>query len=661
MKPSPFALFLVLALAPGYLNAAEAPSPELAGLMRYQSGGDVQPLRHYEALVRRAVEDPAARQQAQADFIRVLTGDSTFEAKRFACLHLAVIGDEACVPALAGLLNHEETAGIAAAALAQIPAPAAGDALRKALDSAPAAAKPAIAHALGVRGDTRAVARLNRLAGGADRAAAEAAITALGQIGTPAAQKTLAALRRSAPPELHRAVAAASLNLAGKLAAKGSRKAAAAIYQEYLAAGQPADLRRGAFGGLMRLDRDGGQKRALEALTGADAALKAVAIAAVPELKGAGASRAFAAVLPGLAPGEQVLLLQALAARGDAPARKAAQDQLGSTHPEVRLAAIAALGQMGDASTVPVLARAVAAAPSPAELRAVETALAGLKGGEAVDRALTAQLRTRSDGPQWPFLGALVRRANPASLPVFLTETASDDTTMAKLAFQGLSRVAGPQDLPAVLKALGGLRAEAVLEDAQAAVGQILRRAVSPAQASAAVREALRSAPTPAGRARFLPLLAFCPDAAGLEQVVAAARASDPSLRDVGLRTLADWPDPAAWEPLRSLYLAAPSETERVLALRGLAHLLGELNTRPDATLISRYRELLGSAKGDTDRKLILGALAGCNHPDALALALQQLDHAGARAEAVLAVRKIAEAIKAQHPQAAEEALRKIQ
>lgn len=661
MKSSPLVLYLVLALAPGFLSAAEAPSPELAGLMRYQSGGDVQPLRHYEALVRRAVDDAAAQQQAEADFIRVLSGDSTFEAKRFACLHLAVIGGEACVPALAGLLQNPETAGIAAAALAQIPAPAAGDALRQALGRAPAAAKPAIAHALGVRGDTRAVAQLNRLALGEDRAAAEAAITALGQIGTPGAQKTLAALRQSAPPELHRTVAAASLNLAGKLAARGNRKAAAAIYQEYLAAGQPADLRRGAFGGLMRLDRDGGQKRALEALAGEDAALKAVAIAAVPELKNAGASRAFAAALSGLAPGEQVLLIQALTARGDAPARKAAQDQLGSTHPEVRLAAIAALGQMGDASTVPVLARAVAAAPGPAELRAVETALAGLKGGEAVDRALTAQLRNRMAGPKWPFLAALVRRANPASLPVFLAETASEDATMAKLAFQGLSRVAGPQDLPAVLRALGGLRAEAVLEDAQAAVGQILRRVASPAQASAAVLEALRAAPTPAGQARFLPLLAFCPDAAGLDQVVAAARASDPALRDVGLRTLADWPDPAAWGPLRSLYLAAPSETERVLALRGLAHLLGELNARPDATLIGRYRELLGSARGDTDRKLILGALAGCSHPDALALALQQLDHAGARAEAVLAVRKIAEAIKAQHPQAAEEALRKIQ
>lgn len=654
-------LFLALMVAVATPHAAETPDAALAGLMRYESGGDVQPLRHYEALVRQAVNDPAARQRTEADFIRVLTApESTYEAKRFACLHLAVIGSEASVPALAALLKKEDTAGLAAAALAQIPAPAASAALRQALSNAPASAKPAIAHALGVRGDPRAVAQLNRLALGEDPAAAEAAITALGQIATPGAQKTLSALRSTAPPVLQRAVAAASLNLADILARRGNRKAAATIYQGYFAADQPADLRRGAFGGLLRLDRDGGQKRALEALTGGDAALKAPAIAVLPELKAAGASKAFAAALPQLEPGDQVLLLQALAARGDAPARRAAQEQLGSSHAAVRLAATAALGQLGDASAVPVLARAVTAAADGAELRAIETALAGLSGGDAVDQALAAQLRNRMAGPKWPYLGALVRRANPASLPVFLAETASTDPTIAKLAFQGLSRVAGAEDLPAVLKALGGLRVESVLEDAQASVGQILRRAETPARASAAVRAALQSASDAGARARFLPLLAFCADAEGLGQVVAAARSSDALLRDVGLRTLADWPDPAAWEPLRALYLEAPSETERVLALRGLVHLLGELNARPDATLVGRYRELLDGAKGDTDRKLILGALAGCNHPDALALAVAQLGHAGARAEAELAVRKIAEAIKAQHPQAAEAALKQL-
>lgn len=662
MNPSCLCLLQVLALAgalAGQTLAAES-DPALRALMQYQSGADATPLRQFEARVRQAVDDPGQRAALEADFLEVLRGEATPEARRFACLHLAVIGSEASVPALATLLRREETAGVAAAALAQIPVPAASDALRQALGNAPAAARPAIAHALGVRGDTKAVAQLNRLALGEDRAAAEAAITALGQIGTAGAQKTLAALRRSAPPELQRAVAAASLNLADALARKGSRKAAAAIYQDYLAPEQPTDLRRGAFGGLLRLDRDGGQKRALETLTGPDAALKPLAIALLPELKGAGASRAFAAVLPSLAPAEQAYLLQALAVRGDAPARKAALEQLNSAHRDVRLAAIAALGRVGNASTVPALARAAALTTNVTELRALETALAGLPGGEAVDRALAAQLRARAASPQWPLLGALVRRAHPVSLEVFLQQTASRDATLARLAFQGLCRVAEPKQLWDVLRALRDLQAEAALEEVQATVGQFLRRMATQTDVSIAMNSVWTSS-SPAGKARLLPLLAMAPIVSGLKHVVAAARSNDPTLRDVGLRTLADWPDPAAWDPLKEFYRQAASETERVLALRGLARLLGEMNARPDTLLVGRYRELLASARGDTDRKLLLGALAGCAHPEALALAVEQLDQPGVRAEAVLAVKKIAEAIKGQHPQAAETALQKVQ
>jgi hypothetical protein len=131
-------------------------------------------------------------------------------------------------------------------------------------------------------------------------------------------------------------------------------------------------------------------------------------------------------------------------------------------------------------------------------------------------------------------------------------------------------------------------------------------------------------------------------------------------VKQAARRTLAAWPDASAWSALADLYQQASSESERVVALRGLARLLGEQNARPDSRLISRYRDLLAGAKDDKDRKLILGALAGCADPDALALAVDQLGNAGVRAEAELAVRKIAEAIKGRHPQDAQTALEKL-
>jgi hypothetical protein len=59
--------------------------------------------------------------------------------------------------------------------------------------------------------------------------------------------------------------------------------------------------------------------------------------------------------------------------------------------------------------------------------------------------------------------------------------------------------------------------------------------------------------------------------------------------------------------------------------------------------------------------RLILGTLGGAAHPGALQLALPLCANAGVRAEAEVAVKKIAQSIKAQHPQAAQEALDRIQ
>lgn len=666
MKPT-LLRCLICALATAVLcpfarpTAAAELSATLAGLARYESGGDVHPLREVERLVAESTRDVQLRADLEAGLAGLLTGDATFEGRRFACQHLAVIGQAMCVPALSRLLAKDETAGIACAALAQNPSEEASAALRNALDTTSERSRAQVAFALGIRRDRLSDAALARLAADPDLVVAEAAVIALGRSGEREARASLASLRKQAPEGLRRAVAQASFEVAAWISGMGGSSEAAGIYSDLVAPGNPDDIRRGALGGLLRTDADGGEKRMLEVLAGNDPALKPVAIAALPELKSPGASKAFAALLPKLEPGEQFLLVQALAQRGDADARDAVVQQLTAHDELVRHGAMSALGSIGDASTVPVLARATLTTQDLGELKAVELALANLKGGDAVDQALAAQLRNRMAGPKAPFLAALVRRANPVSTRVFLAETASTDPAMAKLAFRGLSRTATAEQLPAVLDALGGLKAPAALDDAQASVGQLLKRVGTPSANAAAARTALAKTSAPEAWAALLPLLAMCPDAEGLKLVETAANDANPDTRDLGLRTLADWPDASAWAPLSNLYSKATRGTERVLVTRGLARLLREQNAKPDAQLINRYRETIAGTASDSDLKLLLGALAGCNHPDALKLAVEQLADPGVRAEATLAVKKIAENIRAEHPQAADEALKKLQ
>jgi HEAT repeat protein len=150
-------------------------------------------------------------------------------------------------------------------------------------------------------------------------------------------------------------------------------------------------------------------------------------------------------------------------------------------------------------------------------------------------------------------------------------------------------------------------------------------------------------------------------DAKALEALKTACGDKEPRIREAAMRTLATWPDVAAWDMLMAICRQPESETARALAFRGVVRLASDLNAKPDVELIERYRKLMSVARNADDLKLILGALGGVAHPDALRPALSLLSTTSVRAEAELAVRKIAAAIKAQHPEAAREALQRLQ
>jgi hypothetical protein len=182
-----------------------------------------------------------------------------------------------------------------------------------------------------------------------------------------------------------------------------------------------------------------------------------------------------------------------------------------------------------------------------------------------------------------------------------------------------------------------------------------------PASRSSLVRAALGSAPNVDSRIALLGLLPGCGDDSALATLKAAAADGDTRVRDAVVRAMADWPTAAAWDALADIYRQPATESLRGLALRGLVHFVGEENAHPGAKLIEHYRVLLAGARGDADNRLILGSLGGAAQPEALDLALPLLNNSGVRAEAEVAVKKLAEAIKAQHPKAAQDALDRLQ
>lgn len=594
-------MFLLLgfsALA-GFMPMRAATQPDVSDLFvrvaRYESGSEEVALRALDRLINSPGLDQALRDELERGLIRLLEGEATFEARRFAALNLAVIGTDNALEALGGLLKSEETAGLACFALGQFASEKAGDVLRAALPSALGRARVQIIDTLGRRAEAASLAPLAALARGTDKAAAAAAVRALAEMSSPAARDELLALLRGAEQVRRDEVAAALLGVAQNRLAAGAAKEMPTLCEPLLEASFPPHIRRGALGLLLEGDRDSGERRIARLLDDkkTDDLLAAVAIARISGLAGKGVSKTFGKRLPKLSTLRQVMLVEALAVRNDKAALEAIKKQVRAESVEVRLAAVKALGRTGGAEVVGLLAGALAAAGPPDEVTEVQQAMSALVGGEATDRALVATFRASDTPLKVRLFPVFARRGGSAVVGLLLDHACAEDREIARAASQALTRIADAGDS-------GSL-------------------------------EAVRLAATE-----------------GVEQRQEAA-----------LRALAAWRGFEAWETLYGIYVKSEG-ARRSLALRGMVRMASEAGGAPDAALFGRYRQLLEGAWSDDERKLILGALGGVAHPEALGLTLTLLQNPGVREEAATAVRRMAEALAKSHPEAASKALARL-
>ena len=633
----------------------------IADAAKYESGQSVEPLQKIEQLLRDSIANPGLRAELEAAMIKMLAPGATFEARRFACQQLAVIGTDASLPALTELLKNEETAGIACLALSCRHSPGAAEILRNALTAASGGrSRIQLIIALGNHCDAQSVRLLTEMTRDADATVACAAIIALGKIADKPSRESITALRKEAKPAIAWAVIDASLRVAGKLVTDGDREEALAIYTELLQPAQPINIQRGALTALFSLDKHGGEQRILEVLHGSDATLKPVAIAAIGLLKSRGASRKFAAELPKLQPCGQALMIESLASRGDKAAVAAIRDMILSTDAVVRRSAIVAVGNLDGAESVPLLSQVLAKTQDNEEIQAIESALGDLKGGKGTNKIIMEEMKRATGNTRSTLISVIAKRCGHAAVPLLIEETAGADVTQVKAAFHSLARFSAGDDLPVLLERLVGLKIPEARSEAESAVVRTMARIENISSRADVVCAALDKSRDNESRCLLLRLLLNCSDTKALATLKTALKDSDSAVRETAVRTLMDWPDNSVWDTLIEIRRQAEKESFRTLALRGLVRLATKQNTAADVNSMGRYRQLFADAQNDDERKLVLSALAGAAHPDALQLALPLLSNSAVHTEAELAVKKIAEAIKDKHPQAAQDALKQL-
>src|ERR1051326_8276293 len=270
-------LSVVLAVWCQLLPAQTASVDELlAQVAKWQSDTSRQPLLELSQVVLKAEASPPRKRELEQRFIALLQSDATLAGKDFVCKQLSIMGSEASVPVLSGMLGDPKTAELARYALERIPGPAVDRALREALGKTAGRTRVGVIDSLGVRRDADSVSALRPLALGSEAHEAAAALFALAKIGTPAALGVLsdAQSRSSARAD----AAEAWLQAANRMAAGGNKAGAAPIYRTLYGSNAPGTVRAAALHGLGLAGGSQAVPVLMQALHGSDPRLQAIAV-----------------------------------------------------------------------------------------------------------------------------------------------------------------------------------------------------------------------------------------------------------------------------------------------------------------------------------------------------------------------------------------------
>ncbi len=356
-------------------------------------------------------------------------------------------------------------------------------------------------------------------------------------------------------------------------------------------------------------------------------------------IPGEAATKQFAAMVEKLAPDAQAGLIEALGDRKDAVARPTILKAIDSKEEVVRGAAIKALGSLGTAADVPLLAGKTAG-DSDAEKDAARNSLVRMRA-DGANKAIVAAMAKAEPKVRVALLGVLAARNARESLPEVLKSVKDEEAEVRSAALGALRFLADEKNAAAISEILKAAKDDGERGKAELALLSVCSRGGE--AAAEPIIAALADADV-ASRVALLRALARASGEKSLKAIVAQLKDDDEAVGDQAVRMLSGWPDRAAVPHLLEIAKTDKSQRHQILAIRGLARLAGPLGDKPAD--MKALAELAKLSKRPEEKCLVLGVLSGVGTSESLVLVTPSLDDPALAEEAALAAVMIAEIIK---------------
>jgi HEAT repeat protein len=373
-------------------------------------------------------------------------------------------------------------------------------------------------------------------------------------------------------------------------------------------------------------------------LRSTDYVLFAAANRAAMELPGPAVTEALVAELGALPADHQIVVIKTLGRRADPAAIPALLAASARGAKPIRLAAIRAVPEIGQATAAPAMVELLA--DSDREIaQAAQESLAALPGKE-VDAIVVAMLGNPEPVRRMAALELVARRRMMGSMPALLKATADSDAKVRTLALRKVGELGGPQDVPALLDLLMKTKTGQEVDAAEQALSAICAKGGNAESAAGAVGARMAQA-TPEQKGALLRVLSSVGGARALESVRAAVGDTDGEVRAAAIRTLGEWKTADAAPDLLALAKSTTNPTERTLCLRSYLGLASNPDI-PAAQRLAMCRDAAPMAQKPGEQKLLLSALGNIQTAESVTLIAPYLDDAATREEASAAVVSIA-------------------
>jgi len=630
------------------LNAAQSGQnlkDILQQLTTYKQGQNDEIILKFNDYIRKHRKSPESRAVCEEELLFFLDSNATLEAKMEACRHLRIIGSEKSVPVLEKKLLKKETTDMARYALEKIPGISAEKALLNALSKTLGEIRLGIISSLAQRKVADAVTPFGMLIHGSDVESALAAVTALGGIATPDAVEVLVETLSAAKGNIKAQTASSLLKCAEKVQPQEHQEKAVEIYEALLSADIPASLRRAAVRGKILT---GGAKAGLivlDILKSGDKEMYTPAIGMISDDFDDSSLKAVCDILPELPKENQAQLLMVLSRFQRPEVLSVVKEAVKSQEKRVRIAALAALCSLGDASMVSFFSL-YAAESTGVEQSTARNSLWNLKG-EGVDQAILDGLEKNTD-PQLrnELIRCIEERRIKEGQPVLFTVIRNAESENRIQAMKALKVLAELSDLSRLINIMLEAKTEREQDELTVTIAAVAGKNREQYNRGAAVVAMLPEAKDVRGRAALYRTLGKIGDDSTLIVLRLALAEKNEDIRNAAIRALSEWPTLTARDDVFRIAKVSDNPTHQVLTLRAYIRMVGMEEFRLPQAAVESIKAALKIARRSEEKKAVLGMLPRFACREALELAESLLEDKDVMSEAQAAVNMIKERLE---------------